>query len=185
MSLRDIARLLVKFAGLIVIVNALINFPSLWVRALEYTGKNPVSFFQISTMSVAPTLVSLGAGLLMYWGSDRVTDRFLVDKAHGIDENNFRAIEEIALAIFGIYQLTNGIADEVYFLARYNVYHKFSGLNPNYSAITQSEFAGICIGWVRIVIGVALFSLSRGVATLRRRILSLRSLGRDANGDDI
>jgi hypothetical protein len=178
--LRDVARLLVKLAGLIVIAWTLIGLPGSLERALVSLGKSPVDPVLLITLALAPAAVSLVGGLAMFWGSGLVVDRALLAPGRRTGEPaaviDLRALEEIAFSVIGVIVLVDGLAECVYYWAKLDLFYRYIAMRAYVDRpIPQTEFAGISAGVTRVLLGLALIFLSRGLVTLRRRVLALRS----------
>ncbi|HEY4163042.1 MAG TPA: hypothetical protein VGM59_08265 [Dongiaceae bacterium] len=98
MSLRDLARLAMKIAGLVIIVSALSTLPYSLGRLIaetHYPGTLPLIL-----MTIAPAGLSVAVGLALFWGSNRIVDRILVipsvepETSHAL----LPKLEEIVLA---------------------------------------------------------------------------------------
>lgn len=178
MSLRDIARLAIKIAGLIIIVSAGIELPSLLGRLLPLQA--PMTAWDVVAMAFVPPAIAALIGLLLYWGSGRIADRLLVEPAApgqqggGLD---LRGVEEIAIAALGLYFAANGIADAAYYWGKVGLYHRYITENTfPMPVILEGDFGGIVSTAARLVVGIGLVVFSRGIVAVRRRLLSLRPL---------
>ncbi|MGO4127667.1 hypothetical protein AB4Z01_24960 [Inquilinus sp. YAF38] len=177
MPLRDIARLLVKIAGLVVIVSAVIDLPVLLARSLPV--QEPMTARDVVTMALVPPAIAALIGIVMFWGAGRIVDRLLVEPAApgqgtGLD---LRAIEEIAIAALGLYFVATAIADAFYYWGKAALYYRVVTENGYpIPPITPDDFAGFVSTAARLAIGVVLVLLSRGIVAVRRRLLSLRPI---------
>ena len=182
--MNDLARLLVKLAGLIVIVWTLIGLPSsigLVLATLDAHTRIPLS--EIVTMSIVPSSLSFIAGLVMFWGAGPVVDRFLIipvaESGGSGGADGFKAIEEIALTVLGFYILVDGLGEGVYYWGEFEMFATFAGVRPaDLIAMSPKDYAGIAAAISRVIFGIALIFFSRGFSTLRRRILSFRPLAK-------
>lgn len=184
MTLRDIARLAIKIAGLIIIVSAVTDVPHLLGRLLPL--QPPMTARDVVAMAFAPPAIAALIGLLMFWGAGRIADRLLVAPAPpgqsgGLD---LRGIEEIVIAALGLYLVATGIADAVYYWGKVGLYHRMVTENTfPMPVILEGDFGGILSTAARLLIGAMLFLLSRGIVAIRRRLLSLRPLTSQASQD--
>jgi hypothetical protein len=177
MPLREIARLLVKIAGLIVIVSAVIDLPVLLGRMLPMEA--PMTARDVITMTLMPPAIAGLIGLVMFWGAGRIVDRLLVEpaapgQAGGVD---LRAVEEIAIAALGLYFVATGIADAFYYWGKAGLYYRYVAENGfPMPPIAPDDFGGFVSTAARLAIGLVLVLLSRGIVTARRRLLALRPI---------
>ncbi|MGK9236386.1 hypothetical protein KXS07_31685 [Inquilinus limosus] len=177
MPLREIARLLVKIAGLVVIVSAVIDLPVLLGRMLPMEA--PMTARDVITMTFVPPAIAGLIGIIMFWGAGRIVDRLLVTPATpsqggGVD---LRAVEEIAIAALGLYFVATGIADAFYYWGKAGLYYRYvTENNIPMPIIAPDDFGGFASTAAQLAIGVVLVLLSRGIVAVRRRLLSLRPI---------
>ncbi|WP_395678159.1 hypothetical protein [Inquilinus sp.] len=184
MPLRDIARLAIKIAGLIIIVVAVTDVPHLLAGMLPL--QPPMTVRDVVAMAFTPPAIAALIGLLMVWGAGRIADRLLAGPAAPAQDGglDLRGVEEVAIAAIGLYFVATGIADAVYYWGKIGLYHRFITENAlAMPVILEADFGGILSAAARVVIGALLFLLSRGVVAMRRRLLSLRPLA-DRAGQD-
>jgi hypothetical protein len=184
MPLRDIARLLVKIAGLVIIVSAVIDLPVLLARSLPI--QEPMTARDVIAMTLVPPAIAVLIGIVMFWGAGRVVDRLLVAPAApgqggGLD---LRAIEEIAIAALGLYFVATAIADAFYYWGKAGLYYRYvTENNIPLPVIAADDFGGFVSTAARLAIGVVLILFSRGIVAVRRRLLSLRPIAGQAGQD--
>lgn len=177
MPLRDIARLLIKIAGLIIIVSAVTDLPRLLGRMLPIEA--PATVRDVIAMALVPPAIAGLIGIAMVWGAGRIVDRLLVVPATPGPggSHDLRAVEEIAIAAMGLYFIATGIADAFYYWGKAGLYYHYITENTfPMPAILPDDFGGFISTGVRLAIGVMLVLLSRGVVAARRRLLSLRPI---------
>ena len=115
----------------------------------------------------------------MFWWAGLVVDRFLLNPGSkpAVAESpvDFKAIEEIAISVLGFYVLIDGVAEGAYYWGKLDFFYNYVGMQRFADhLIPKTEFAGIAAAVTRILLGTALIFLSRGIVSLRRRILSFR-----------
>jgi hypothetical protein len=184
MPLRDIARLLVKIAGLIVIVSAVIDLPVLLARSLPI--QEPMIARDVIAMALVPPAIAVLVGIVLFWGAGRIVDRLLVVPATSGPGGgpDLRAVEEIAIAALGLYFVATGIADAFYYWGKAGLYYRYvTENNFPLPVIAADDFGGFFSTAARLAIGVVLVLLSRGIVAVRRRLLSLRPLTGQAGQD--
>jgi hypothetical protein len=172
---RDLARLLVKVAALFIIVSAFSELPVSFARWLASSNRS--IGMDLVGMTLAPVSISILAGLAMFLWAGPIVDRTLVSgpKAHEAGPFDLRGFEEIALTVLGLYLLAVGFSELVYDWARWSLYdHLIAGLRT--PTILPQEFAGLLAGATHVLVGTILVLCSRGVITLKRRLLALRPM---------
>jgi hypothetical protein len=116
----------------------------------------------------------------MFWWAGPIVDRTLVPKPAAEDAGtlDLRGFEEIALTILGLYMLTAGLAEMVYYWAQRGLYYDRikDAVTPG---ISPREFGGLLAGAMRALMGLILVLGSRGLVTVKRRLLALRPMRAD------
>jgi hypothetical protein len=173
-----LARLLVKVAALVIIAAALMELPQTILRLIE--GTRRTAGLESVGLAFTPVSVSLLGGLAMFLWAGPIVDRTLVSgpaekDAEAADLSGF---EEIALTVLGVYVLTAGLAELVYYWAQWGPYYDLV-IDDRAPRIAPRQFAGLLAGATRILIGVILVLFSRGFVAFKRRLLALRPLRRD------
>lgn len=174
---RNLARLLTKIAGLLLLIYGVLLVPGV-LAAFFVDRRDPQNLVPLVAAAVIALLwIILGLGLL--YGTERIVDRTMFSEPQTGVPSDLRAIEEIAIAVLGVYILVGGIAEAVREAAYLDLLYRLAAANRQAISIPQNEYAGIAAAATRIILGLALFFLSRGVVAVRRRILSLRPMARD------
>ncbi len=109
---RNLSILLIKIAGVVMIVYAIINIPA---YISYYFSLQTNSFWAFVGMSVAPMFIPLIAGVLFFTFPETVTNRLIRD---GNETNkssiDVQAVEQIAFSAIGLYLLFRVISDFVF-----------------------------------------------------------------------
>jgi len=174
MNARDLSRLLIRIAGLVVIVDALVGLPESFERVQFHEASAPI--LDIIGMTLAPFALSLCAGLILFGFAGAISDRVLVTSRLNPASTGMQAAEEIALMVLGVYVLINGIAECIYYVAKAELIAAAVHATSARAYQTLEDFAGVFAGAFRVVAGLLLIACSRGLVALRRRLLSLRDL---------
>ena len=182
MHQRDLARLLIKIAGLLIVVNAVSRIPGDFAWLLG--GKATLDAWAIALMVFAPAAISVGAGALMFFCVDPIVDRALFDRPRegAPPPADLRPFEEIAFAVLGLYILSTGLTEAVYYWGRADLYYRtlkdLSASVPAMSppALSAADFGGFCAATLRVVIGLSLMLYARRFVALRRWATALRPM---------
>ncbi len=172
---RDLARLLVKIAALIIIVSALTSIPEN-IRSLLVSSKR-AGGWEFVGFCFAPESISIIVGLAMFWWAGPIVDRTLVKRLPGSGDEtvDLQGFEEIAVTVLGIYVLSAGLAEGIYYWAKWDIYvHWVLGEDLLGGKIPPTEFAGLAAGGTRVILGILLILCSRGFVALKLRLLALR-----------
>jgi hypothetical protein len=177
MPARDLARLLVKIAGLIILIYGFTDLPITLGQAFAIADQTKIVGATI--LSVVAALPSLIAGIVLFAWPDTIVERALARPAETTDAVpcNSRTIEEIALTVLGFYIVASGAAEGFYYWAQVDLYYRYAaGTGYMPTEMTPTQFGGIGAAVTRLVLGTLLIVTSRGLVALRRRLLSLRPM---------
>lgn len=179
---RDFAKVLIKTAGLVVFVYGLTALVQS-LLTLPFVAASNRAFLILGT-SGAHALWLL-AGIALYCGAGQIADRASSAKQGSANSNasiDYRGLEEIGISILGLYLLTYGLAEGAYYWARFDLYYRYAAeVRFQTPPIPQEEYGGLAATGTRIILGLIFLFSSRGITTLRRRILDLRPLARPDN----
>jgi hypothetical protein len=181
MHQNELARLLLKITGVVVIAYALIGLPQNMVLVLGMLPALPGFWQAVATpqfwgMSFAPFIIYLAIGLFLFLWSGKIADRIVVPVQESVsDAKDFQALEEIAICVLGLYFLAEGLSDAARWAGT-----EFSEMVRTHRSFGESVwlvgFGFIGSAIVRLFIGIALLLGRRGFIALRRRVVSFRPL---------
>jgi hypothetical protein len=171
MGQRDLARILIRIAGLIFIVRALIGLPSTvltTVGMLSRLGQStpwfPGTAVRLELWAIGIVPVSyLAVGLALFLFAGRIADRIVDRQRNEITfQGGWRAWEETAVAVLGLYSFVEGIFDA-------------AGLAV--AALTQRGYViNLVVSTaLKLGFGIALMLGARGLVALRLRLIAFRN----------
>lgn len=185
MDQRDLARMLVKIAGLVIVVYAVIGLPQNIVTVVamlsfsNHTGLpsigQAIAMPQFWGMSFTPFAIYLAIGLGLIWWSGKISDRVIVppDAKNAPGSADYRGLEEAAVAVLGAYLCAEGVADAARLAG--TAFGEATQQHMHIDAYLWGWQVGTVVGALtRIVLGAALMAGSRAFVAFRRR-MSLRS----------
>jgi hypothetical protein len=177
MTQRDLARLLVKIAAMVIFATAFTALPESLMQVLRSPDR-PAGLKLIG-MAFAPASVSMLAGLAMYWWAGPLVDRTLIGRnpVGAPADVDLRAFEEIALTVLGVYILSSGLAEGLYYWGKwYGLKGVIELMSGRKYYLPSTEFGGLLAAGTRVIVGLGLIAFSRGFITLKRRLLALRTI---------
>jgi hypothetical protein len=122
-------------------------------------------------MSFAPFIIYLAIGVgLLFWG-ERLVETFIVRSSdEAAVPADFRPIEEVAIAVLGLYFLAEGLADLSHWWASV-IFESMRAQNPVVDVLQFTPLlAGIIGAAVRVLIGAALAAYAKRLVSFRRRM---------------
>jgi hypothetical protein len=176
MDLRDLARIIIRVAGLIILVLAVSKLPYGVLSALG-TNSAPVPRFVLSLVALMPAIASILGGLTLVASAEAIANRAFVSKHNEIspDAKNTYALEEVSVFAIGIYIITTAISDGSYYL--YILLISSDNANGN---TPRPMYVGLIYAFiVRFFLGVLLLMGSRSIVAFRHQLLRLRPMRDD------
>jgi len=164
MTARDFARLLIKLMGLFVLAMILVHL----IYTATYLPFNYRDYGLSATIAlgVIPILFALLIGWTLFRSDRLIADTMLFtkDKSGSSEMLDFRKVEEILLALLGVYFVAHGL---------------ISLAGAMGSAMGAGEFdvflTNAIPGFAHILIGAFVFLSSRGLVVLRHKFVEFRT----------
>jgi hypothetical protein len=171
-----LSRLLLKIAGLVIIVFAIASAPDYVVRALSARATEG-SLTGYILLGVLPVLVPLALGALLFtFPAD------IVRRSTGLPAStspDTAAAEKLAYVILGAYLLSQAIVDGAYLLGKlrlYTIYIEGHGYaSDRTSPALPDDFARICGSVAEFILAWVLILGASGLTALRRKVVGLPS----------
>jgi hypothetical protein len=190
MAQRDVARLLVKIAGLLIVVYSMHVLPYQALTALVSLQQGSRSSSGIDShlyvgMTITPAVISIGLGLALFWSSGSIVNRLLSPTPEGAAPGlDWRGIETVAIAVLGAYLFADALAELPAWLDAI-VRQIQEARSPQLGLATRTwswvvwstaiAIAGVCM---QLGIGVALMIWSKPLVSLRLRLAEMATARR-------
>jgi hypothetical protein len=181
MDQRDLARLLVKITGLLIMAYTLVLLPYHAAATLPFLQRPNVrsdwadlGLLEVAGIIIVPALIAIGVGLCLFLGSGRIVNRYLIPGGQDrpIQATDLRGVEEVAVAVLGFYFLADGLGDTVTYATQAISFTLQSG--HGWPIPLTALAAGM-----KLVIGIALMLRSQVFVAVRRGLIALRPMARD------
>jgi hypothetical protein len=184
MDQRELARLLIKVAGLLVAVYALVILPYQITSVIGLLHQNAsrdlwetIKLPSFWGMTISPAAISLALGLGLFFGSGRIVNHYVVTGPSDADAkaHQLQSLEEVAVAVLGLYLMVNGFIDAVRFVAL--LLYDATTLRNSFGEILASQNLDWMVSTAaRLVIGIALMLRGHALVALRRGLVGLRPM---------
>ena len=163
-----LSRLLLRIAGVVVIVATLTAVPksivTLVVAAGQETNASPL------ITAIIASLVPLMIGMALVWLPGTVANRLVDSTPTGNSQVDAAAsLQAVALSIIGFYFFASSLFDAVFWVARIKLYSAVMGSSEAFAgapAVMPDDFAGMVATGVQALAGVLLLLGSKGVGRL-------------------
>jgi hypothetical protein len=176
---RDVARLLVKFCGLLVVLDALISLPAaaetflLYLHALKDVKSINASAEAVIALAAhyfAQPFIYLVVGLAVIWWARPGTDGLAATEGSpdANDAPKLPEIEAILIAVLGVYFLCDGVTDLIRTGGWISINVIANG--APLGGMNWINSASYAVGFLKLGIGILLILRREGIVTLRRRI---------------
>jgi hypothetical protein len=175
MDLRDLARIIIRGTGLVIIILAINRVP---YELVSLFGTNVMWMPRplLGLLLLTPAIASIIAGLVLVAYAEKIVSRAFGSKL----ENELGgsayllALEEVAVITLGIYIIAMAISDSAYYL-----YLSLLNTKDARSAIPQPRDIGVAYVFAtRFLVGIVLLLGSRGLVILRHRLTQYRPMKR-------
>lgn len=176
MDHRALSRLLLRIAGVVVIVATLTSVPKSVVALVVAAGQDAdVSPLMTALLaSFVPVLI----GIALVWLPGSVANRLVDNTPTGSDSSEAVAhLHAIALSVLGFYFVATAIFDAAFWLARIKLYAAVIDGSEVFAGVPKvmpDDFAGMVATGLQALVGLVLVLGSKGAA----RLLS-KARGRD------
>jgi hypothetical protein len=162
MDAKDLAALLLKIAGLVIVGHALFQVP--YFFPLDEISGGSFSFADALMSAVYFITLPLVVGALLWFFPATISNKIVSGKKLSDSGFGLRQFEQVALTLIGVWLLAYGLADLVsnlVWIAR--VAKEFTTLPPRVHAATLAAVA-------KVILGCAIAIGSGGISRLLRRI---------------
>jgi len=181
MQQRDLGRLAIKLTSLVAVVYLLIGLPMAvfqLVLLLNSPGYHE-PHLAAAAQALLPSVGTIAVAALLYLAAGAIVDGVLRLGSSELPlvSVDFAKIEQIAVALIGVYIFSTGLAEGIYYLGKADLYYRYA-IDKAFMPPTlgPENFGGLAAAATRVVVGVALFLGSSGVVGLRQRLVAVRPL---------
>ncbi len=164
MDTRAIATIVIKVAGLVMIVVSVVNLPAYF--PLTHSGYNFSIGETLGTAALALGPLAL-IGLLLWFFPGTITNRIVSGASPTASVADFRPLELVAFTVLGIYLVAGGIIGLVRDVVVVIVVHRE---NADSSLIPSSIVAHTAATVAQLVIGAGLSLGANGVSKIVERL---------------
>ena len=174
MDYRTITSLMLRVAGVLILVQFITSIPQTIANLLHFGGSQAQGLDSLWLSAMAPVL-PLAIGLVLIYFPSAITNR-VVRTVEPVDANGFtESLLPVALACLGVYFMCAALYDGVYWFSKvrlhYVVADKLRWVGPP-PTLMPDEFAGIASTLTQFIIGIALTFGSKGIGKLVMRMRS-------------
>lgn len=169
---KNLSFLLVKLTGILVIVNALSDFPRYFAYIFSLRNRDLPMWVPL-VGGVLPVLIPLLAGLIMVIFSGRIANRLPQPNTKQEDSPHPTSqLEAAAFSVLGAYLLFRAISGATYDLSRFYLYNKLINSDSIYVAptILPQDFGNFVMVGIEFFLALYLLLGARGLVHLKDRI---------------
>lgn len=172
MDYRTITSLMLRIAGVLILVQLVLFFPREFISLIQWGGEsaNRQELFVLLGLSlILPVVI----GVMLIYFPSIVTNRIISAKDEVESIAKFEDLRPLAFSCMGLYFISSSLFDGIYWLAKLNIYYsavakeQWIGSPP---AIMPDDFAGIASTVFQLLIGLILLLGSKGINNLVTRL---------------
>ena len=117
MELRQLSNLLLRFAGLFIIVHTVLAVPDRVIRLFQYTGNTTYSHTEIWLLSILSGGLSAIVGLALLYFPSKITN--VIIGKHSVEPNySIAEFQSVAFSTLGLYFISAGLYDAIYWVLK-------------------------------------------------------------------
>jgi hypothetical protein len=174
MDHRALAALILRIAGLLVIVSA-ITYATKSFGPLVVADNIPKMGIALLLASVLVSVVMpVLLGLVLVYFPGTITTRVL--RIEGLEfgnDNDFKALQRVAFATIGLWLALYALIDAVYFYSKARLFFQFLQGMPSYSKLpplSPDDFGGLVASGLQLIVGLWLLIGNRGIVNVLTRL---------------
>jgi hypothetical protein len=174
MEHRALAALIVRIAGLLIVVSAITNAAKSFGPLFHPDSSEKIGLGLLLLSAVVSVIIPVVLGLVLIYFPGAVTTKVL--RIEGIEtrgEIQVRPLQQVAFAAIGLWLVVYAILDSIYIYAKTRIYIRLLEEMPAYvkpPSISPDDFAGYVSSGVQLLIGILLLVGSRGLANAISRL---------------
>jgi hypothetical protein len=174
MEQRGLAALIVRIAGLLIVVSAITNFAESLGPLFRSDSLQKIGVELLLLSAVISLVIPIVLGLVLIYFPVAITIKVLrVDALEAAAEIQVRPLQQVAFAAIGLWLVIHAILDFVYVYAKSQIYIRFFEDMPAYAKplpVLPDDFASYVSSGVQLLFGVSLLVGSRGLANVISRL---------------
>jgi hypothetical protein len=175
MDHKALAVLIIRIAGLLVIVSAITyaarSFGPLFVTA---DTEQKVGVEVLLAAALVSVVIPVALGVVLVYFPGTVTTRVLrIEGLESGNEGDVRALQRVAFAAIGLWLTLYAVIDAVYFYSKAELYLRFlAGMHASSKAplLSSDDFGGLVSSGIQLIIGVWLLIGNRGIVNALSRL---------------
>src|SRR5262245_34910547 len=176
MDYKSLSALLLRVAGVIILVSAVGTIPSTFVKL--YDAKSATADVMVSwLLTVSAVGVPILVGLALIYFPMMITNQLL--HTEGESTIDLSRLEQLAFSVLGVYFVANALLDGFHWIAELRLYFVFyeemAPVQP--FRLPPRSFADIAASCLQLIIGLFLLFGGPGLASLVQRLRGPRVEG--------
>jgi len=174
MDYKSLTSLMLRLAGVFIVVSAITSAPQTFVTLLYSSGgAQLVDTWALAAAGFAVFAIPFLVGLLLIYFPARIANRML--SGAGAETADALVLQQVAFSTLGLYFVTVAAYETFYWWAKLRIYFavfeemNFSGLPRR---LSETDFAGMMSTGAQFIAGAVLLLGGRGIANLFHRLRS-------------
>src|SRR5262245_7310380 len=170
MGHRALAALIVRVAGLLVIVSSITYATKSFGPFLVADMAQKVGLELLLASALVSVVIPIALGLVLVYFPGTITSQVLrIEGLESGNESDLRALQRVAFATIGLWLTLYAVIDAVYFYSKARLYFKILEDMPAYSKpppLSPDDFGGLVSSGLQFIIGLGLLIGNRGIVNV-------------------
>jgi len=173
MDHRALAALIIRVAGLLIVVSAITTYAT-YSFAPFFLGDTTQKVEILLTSAFVSVVIPVALGLVLVYFPGTITTRVLrIEGLESGSESDVKALQRVAFAAIGLWLTLYAVIDAVSIYSKVRLYHRFFADMPTYSrppAWSSDDFGGLVASGLQLIIGLCLLIGNRGIVNVLTRL---------------
>ena len=180
MDQRELARLLIKIAGVVIAVWGISTLPyqatnvTFW---LNQPIERAILLPQFWALTVVPGAICIAIGASLFLSGGSLAKRLVPKSERSPPEakSDWEQLEQVAVAVLGLYFVADSLSDltQTAGIVLSNILQRMGG----WWYIVSTFVLSVLVDFIRLAIGIALMLRGHVLVSIRRGIVRMRTLG--------
>ena len=174
MSYQSLLAMLLRVAGVAILVSAVAGIPTTFTSLLTWKGPHDFSVTELVLLSLAAAIPAIVLSLLLILYPSSVVRPPSPESSELARETQWAGhFQATAFSVLGVYFIASALCSAAYYFARLKLYFQVIGSSdafPKMPLLLPDDFGGFAFTAIQLLVGIALFLGGPGLVRLWARL---------------